>query len=121
MTQKKYFASMTLNDTKIDLGFATFEIILQRIVSKPRSFSDLIETGQVYFAPTKEGLATTESNPNPAKSDQTENEQFLDELHERFPESRDYTVQATHEMASNRQSTPLHSHPNCAFRMTSST
>src|SRR3546814_1162105 len=61
MTQKKYFASMTLNDTKIDLGFATFAIILQRIVSKQRSFSDLIETGQVSFAATKEGLATTES------------------------------------------------------------
>src|SRR3546814_254549 len=100
MTQKKYFASMTLNDTKIDLGFATFEIILQRIVSKQRSFSDLIETGQVYFAATKEGLATKESNPNPAKSAKTENEKFLDELHERFPESRDYIVQATDDMES---------------------
>src|SRR3546814_4027639 len=100
MTQKKYFASMTLNDTKIDLGFATFEIILQRIVSKQRSFSDLIETGQVYFAATKEGLATKESNPNPAKSAKTENEKFLDELHERFPETRDYIVQATDDMES---------------------
>src|SRR3546814_18393601 len=95
MTQKKYFASMTLNDTKIDLGFATFEIILQRIVSKQRSFSDLIETGQVYFAATKEGLATKESKPNPAKSAKNAHEKFLDELHERFPESREYIVQET--------------------------
>src|SRR3546814_16830508 len=91
---KKYFASMTLNDTKIDLGFATFEIILQRIVSKQRSFSDLLETGQVYFAATKEGLATKESNNTPANSAKTENEKLLDELHERIPESRDYIVHA---------------------------
>src|SRR3546814_10949282 len=100
MTQKKYFASMTLNDTKIDLGFATFEIILQRIVSKQRSFSDLIETGQVYFAATKEGLATKESNLNPAKSAKPEKEKLLDELHERCTESRDYIVTATNAMES---------------------
>src|SRR3546814_9093804 len=98
---------MTLNDTKIDLGFATFEIILQRIVSKQRSFSDLLETGQVYFAATKEGLATKESNPNPANSAKTENEKFLDELHERFPDRKSTRLTSRHYSAYRMPSSPL--------------